>query len=619
MRVLARYADVERNDEIIVTGRIVISRENRVAATLISHGGVQVISARTGLSSALTQIRVRFRQEAAKFGGEPAALIPGIVIGDTSLQSQNFADAMRRAGLSHLTAVSGANFAIVSGFLLWGIQFLLPRRGYRTIVVAIFLSLFVALVGPSPSVLRAAVMAAVLMVARARGNDSLSATSLGAAIAILLLLDPFQAFEPGFILSVVATAALIFLAPTIEKFLTRWLFSWLAAMIAVPTAATLLCAPYIMYLSGELSIGTIFFNLLVAPVIGPLTILAFISALICIPFPALAHIILLIAYPLSKWIVIVAYLHQSVPTMSAAPMTLAISILALIALYRKFKRFVILFIALILFIRIFIPSPQWKVAQCDVGQGDALLLNLGRHQAILFDTGPDSRLLNRCLRQFGVHSLPLVVLTHMHADHYGGLDALNRFHIGEIWTNSQPMLPIGQELFNRVPSRIVHLGEERKIDGADIQVLWPSESQLNFEALPGDGSAENNRSIVSLIRYEGIEILVTGDIEPPVQESLESKIDLSRISIMKVPHHGSRYQDPNFLRHAKIALISVGAGNSYGHPGKATIETLKAATIRTFRTDKDGAIAIDWRPEESSGYVFSVHCIRKAWWSIQWR
>ena len=126
-------------------GRVVISRENRVAATVVAKE-IYFLQSPSGVMGALTHIRLQFRAEVARLGGEPAALIPGIVIGDTSLQSPEFVDVMRRAGLSHLTAVSGANFAIVSAFLLWCIQFFVRRRGMRILVVAIFLSLFVALV-----------------------------------------------------------------------------------------------------------------------------------------------------------------------------------------------------------------------------------------------------------------------------------------------------------------------------------------------------------------------------------------------------------------------------------------------------------------------------------------
>ena len=618
IRVLATRASVERGNHIRVAGRIVISRENRVAATLVAHE-IETLNRPNGVMGALTNIRLQFRSEAARLGGEPAALIPGIVIGDTSLQSQEFADAMRRAGLSHLTAVSGANFAIVSGFLLWCIQFFVRGRVIRILIVTIFLALFVALVGPSPSVLRAAAMASVLMFARAQGKDSRSASSLAAAIAILLLLDPFQAFEPGFILSVLATAALIFVAPAIEDFLSRWIYRWLAALIAVPAAASLFCAPYIMYLSGELSTGTVFFNLLVAPVVGPLTILAFIAAIICIPLPILAHVVLKCAIPLAQWIVLIAHLNSSAPTMIATPIMIVTLFLVTYFIYRRLGVLPIFALsACLLLVRFVAPSPAWNVAQCDVGQGDALLINLGAGEGLLFDTGPDPRSLDRCLHRFRISSLPLVVLTHMHADHYGGISALSRYRVGEIWTNSEPSATNLQSEFERAPHRVVRAGERREIKGASLQVLWPTESTSQFSTLPGDGSVENDKSIVTLIDFKGTSILVTGDIEPPIQELLLREPRLAEVAIMKVPHHGSRYQNERFLTRAKIALISVGAGNTYGHPGKATIQALQAARILTYRTDHDGSIGIDWKQEKRS-YVFSVHCFRKAWWSIQWR
>ncbi|MTA98543.1 MAG: hypothetical protein F2540_02060, partial [Actinobacteria bacterium] len=129
--------------------------------------------------------------------GDAGSLIPGLILGDTSLQSEAFTTKMRRVGFSHLTAVSGANFALVAAFVLWLMQFLFKDIRSRLIITGLVLIFFIFLVRPTPSVLRAAVMTTVLLIAKFRGDNSLGIPALGAAIGLLVLLDPFQAIDPG--------------------------------------------------------------------------------------------------------------------------------------------------------------------------------------------------------------------------------------------------------------------------------------------------------------------------------------------------------------------------------------------------------------------------------------
>jgi competence protein ComEC len=181
-----------------------------------------------------------------------------------------------------LVAVSGANFAIVSAFVLWGMQFVFRKLNYRLIATALALGAFIALVRPSPSVLRAAAMAAVLLIAHGtrQGRDPLPA--LGFAIAAVVIADPFQSRDAGFALSVLATAGLLLLAPKIKpKFL------------APPLAAMAFCAPIIVALSGYISPMSIVANVLAAPAVAPITIIGFIAVLISPIAPWLSHLLVM--------------------------------------------------------------------------------------------------------------------------------------------------------------------------------------------------------------------------------------------------------------------------------------------------------------------------------------
>lgn len=624
IRILGEFKEcVNPGDQIKISGRLISTREKRVAGTLIAADAFDVVKPASKFAAILTSIRLNFRGHASKLGGDAASLIPGMVLGDTALQREEFSLQMRRAGLSHLTAVSGANFAIVSALVFFLLRRLIPKILPRICVTTIFLLIFLLLVRPSPSVLRAGVMAAVVLLAKASGNTRNSVAALATAITALLLLDPFQAVDPGFVLSVLATSGLIFIAPLLTEVLERYLPQWLAEMVSIPCAATITCTPYIIFLSGEISILSVVFNLVVAPVVAPITILGFIAVLM-LPIPVLTEFLLLAAKVFAQWIVLVSQLTDHVPSWGITPMFLLIISVAIIVIY--LRRSLILAGLLIFFVaamsfapRVAFPGSSWKVLQCDVGQGDALLVNLGRGSAILFDAGPDSTLLRRCLSTARVHSLPLVVVSHGHADHYFGLRSLApEIRIGSIWSNGSSVI---SELTTH-KSVAIERGFRAVIGEVTLEALWPDAVADNFSTIAGDGSAENNKSLVLLVSLNGVKLLVTGDIEPEVQSLITRQFNLEDIDILKVPHHGSRFQDSKFLDEIspKISLVSVGLNNTYGHPSAETLQRLAGKGSRVLRTDRDGPISVAWRFDDSTKrYIFTMKTMRKEWWRIQWR
>ena len=213
--------------------KVIKSRERKVAALVIANGEITILKQPRALFEITSKIREDFRNLAPKTAA--GALIPGLVIGDTSLQSEAFTEQMRRVGLSHLTAVSGANFALVATFLFWLLQFFVRNLKNRLRLVFLILLLFIFLVRPTPSVLRAAVMTAVVLLAKFFGEKSLGISSLAAAITLLILLDPLQAIDPGFALSVLATAGILLLSPFIEQKLSRYIKTqWIVQGIGIP-------------------------------------------------------------------------------------------------------------------------------------------------------------------------------------------------------------------------------------------------------------------------------------------------------------------------------------------------------------------------------------------------
>ena len=624
VRVLSKYnPEISLGDDIEISGNLIITREKRVAATLITDDAPKILRSAGKLSELLEQIREELRGQAAHFNSNAGALVPGMILGDTSLQSPSFTSQMRRSGLSHLTAVSGANFAIVSALVLWLSKLFFERLVIQLLTTSSFLVLFLLLVRPSPSVLRAGVMAAVILLARATGNKRNAASALAAAITLLLLLDPFQSHDPGFVLSVLATSGLIFLAPEITSRMQIWLPKWLAEVFGVSLAATVLCTPYILYLSGEISALSVLFNVLAAPAVAPITIIGFISVLL-LPISWLSVFLLTVANSLATWIVFVSSLSLSTPTLQLNPLLL-IFICFVGLLIRKTKRLLLfLLLAGVLIInltpRLGFPGSKWQVVQCDVGQGDALAMSLGNGSGLLFDTGPDPTLIDRCLRILKIDKLPLIVLSHNHADHtYGLMGAIRNRVVGEIWSNGNVELPEDLKSINRV----VKQGDTAQIGGTLLEVLWPkSDLSVSYSTLPGDGSAENNHSLVIKVIHNGVSILITGDIEPEAQREILLQGYLSAIDILKVAHHGSRFQDQEFLQttQPKVALISVGKGNSYGHPDPSLIDSLGEMGSDVRRTDLHGPIAVGWRFDGGlKRYIFTMRDMRKEWWRVQWR
>ena len=532
-----------------------------------------------------------------------------MVLGDTSKQSAQFKESMKRSGLTHLVAVSGANFAIVSGFVLWLMQFLVRKLRWRLGATALTLIAFIALVRPSPSVLRAAAMAAVLLLAQGSGRARDSLPALGFAMGAVVIADPWQSRDAGFALSVMATAGLLLFAPKIIAYFTRFVPKIFAEALAPPIAATLFCSPILVALSGYISPISVIANLLAAPVVAPITILGFIAALLAPILPIVSAILIfIIRYP-AAFIGAVAEWASHFPVVSLGVgmqgfiriiLIIAIAISMRIFLQAIFRKMIIFFLILLLastWIHRF-PSGDWQVAQCDVGQGDSLVLNLGSHRAMVIDVGPDSSAEDRCLRQLGIKEISLMILTHFHADHVEGLEgALNGRRVGALWvsTNSEPQVESQRvyKLIGKTPITIVHQGMRTSIESKiKIAVLWPETSVRAFESMPGDGSAINNSSIGLLIETRDYSLFAAGDLEPPAQ--LQIAPLLHRVDIYKVSHHGSKYQDETLMKilNPQVAIISVGEGNSYGHPALSTIAALRQGGARVVRTDRDGAIAL---------------------------
>lgn len=602
--------------------KLVKSKERKVAGLAVATSELLVTEQPNYLITATNKIRTAFRVLIP--AGDAGSLIPGLILGDTSLQSPEFTSKMRRVGFSHLTAVSGANFALVAGFILWLMQFVLKNIKSRLWVTGFALLFFILLVRPTPSVLRAAVMALVLLIAKYRGDRSLGLPALGAAIATLILLDPFQAIDPGFALSVLATAGILLLAPKLTELLAaklRWRVA--AEAVAIPISATVFCTPVIVALSGQLSLITIVANVLASPVIAPITVIGFIAAIFASVIPAISALLISATLPLATWIVWLCNTGSNFPVLQFSSFIFFLMLLLVLGFIVIGKKWSVLLVVAILilgqltFTRLSWPGSNWQVTNCDVGQGDALVINLGANRGILIDVGPDPTLIDRCLNRLKISQISLLVLTHFHADHVGGLSgAIDGRIVKQVWisNNHQPESAYQSSMKMLAGSQVkeVKSGDLFQVANAKISVLWPKLTPQSFETLPGDGSAINNSSIAMQIQLPNLSIFAAGDLEPPVQEILTSNPHLKRVDIYKLCHHGSMYQHFPMLDvlAPSVVLISVGKENSYGHPAPESIGELMRRRIKVVRTDQSGGIAVA-TPNK-------IRVTGKEWWRIRW-
>jgi competence protein ComEC len=555
-------------------------------------------------------VRSAFRQTTAGLPGDGAALLAGLAIGDDSEVSPSLHDAMTVSGLTHLTAVSGANCAvIVTAVMLVGGAAGIGRRTRVGASVGV-LVLFVVLVTPEPSVLRAATMAVIVLVALALGRPSGGIPPLCLSAVVLLALDPWLARSAGFALSVLATAGLLLLTRPLAAFVARCMPRWLALAVAVPSAAQLACQPLLFLISPQLTPYTLPANLLAEPAAAAVSVLGLVVCLLAVIVPGLAALLVWAPWLPSAWIAAVARFFAGAPFAaipladgaSAAAVAIVLTALLLVCLFlsRAHPRLGSL-CGLVAAVSVLLGAgvvtgdalardravpPAWQVAACDIGQGDAVLLH-SRDLIALVDVGPDPEPLAACLTRLKITRIDLLVLTHYDRDHVGGLEAV----------------------IGRVERALVGptdgAGDERMLDdlregGADVvaahrglggsfgdyrwDILWPR----------ANAAIAGNEASVTVLFSGPLRLLFLGDLGEGAQDAVVRSNTIGQVDVVKVAHHGSADQSERlYLEIQAVAgIISVGAGNTYGHPTDRLLGILGRAGTRGFRTDLLGLIVV---------------------------
>ncbi|MFE6283515.1 ComEC/Rec2 family competence protein [Streptomyces sp. NPDC057877] len=634
----AAWLGLSPSTRVRVTGRLAppLTGGDRIAAVLRVGDGTapRVTRAPSGPQRLAGRLRAGLREATDGLPADARALVPGLVVGDTSRITPELEEAFKETDLAHTLAVSGSNLTIVLALLLGppGLaqrserRGLAPRLGVSLRTTALLggvLTLaFVVVCRPDPSVLRAAACGAVVLLALATGRRRSLIPALATAVLLLVLYDPWLARGYGFLLSVLATGALLTLAPRWSAALRRRRVPpRLAEALAAAAAAQALCAPVVVVLSARVSLVAVPCNLLAEFALAPATVLGF-AALAAAPvaMPVAKALAWLAGWP-AGWIAQVARTGAALPgagvdwpgDWTGAALLGLVAVGAVLVGRRLLRRPWLCGVCAVLLVLVVVrpspltrtitgwPPPGWRLVMCDVGQGDAAVLAAGDGAGVVVDAGPDPGLVDRCLRDLGITRIPVVVLTHFHADHVAGLPGVLRGRsVAAIETTGLAEPADQAEFVHReaaarsIPVTPAVAGQRRRTGDLTWEVLWPPPGPA------ADPRAPNDASVTLLVSTAGLRVLLLGDLEPPGQRALlrsPAAASLGGVDVLKVAHHGSAYQDPDLMRAVapRLALISAGADNSYGHPAPGTIAALRAGGALVSRTDRDGSLAVTVR------------------------
>lgn len=589
-------------------------------AAEIAPSGWDVVSDPGPLPAMANAVRSSLHDALARGDPRATALVAGLAVGDETGQPPELAEQMRISGLSHLTAVSGGNTALVVGVVLALSALLGAGLFVRAGLALMALGLFVVVVGPQPSVLRAAVMGVVALIALVSGGQRQALAALAFSVTVLLVLAPGLATSWGFALSVWATAGLVLLTvPLVARLpVTSARLVAVAQALALTVAAQIATAPLIASFGDGLSLVAVPANLVVVPAVGPVTVLGLVAALVGLVSSDAGEWVAMVAEPFAAWIAWVAQVSAGMP-LATLPWPggwfgAGLAVLAAVPVIWWIRRRrgrhelthprrvalvlavvagVIAIVGLRLPDRAGWPPPGWIAVACDVGQGDALVIRGESDQVVVVDAGPDPEVVDRCLSDLGISRIGLLVLTHPHIDHVGGVPGVLAGRSVDRAVVSPLREPIEQVRrvdgwLAEIPTTPAVVGEVRDVDGITVTTLWPQ------RIIRGPESAPNNASVVVLVEVRGIRMLLFGDVETSAQVALRASFTVQGVDVVKVPHHGSRLQDPALgaWTGARLAIISVGADNGYGHPAPETLRQWWDTGAVVARTDEAGDIAI---------------------------
>ncbi len=535
---------------------------------------------------------------------EDRGIIGGLVFGDKNCMKDEIYEKFKANGISHILAVSGLHIGIVYGFFLVIIRGN-RRKIYGLVFLLILLSYGTMTIWP-PSCCRAIFMVMLNMISYYydRRFDTLAALTL--AFMVFSIMNPYIIFNIGFKLSFIAVLGICFVTPKLKIYVGNYLSTILAAQITL--------IPIIAYEMNYISLISPIANLIIVPIVAVLMPIIIIHLLIFTITGFKLIVISKVAISISELIIYlndIIYKYNNlivdVITLNFAMIFIYYIIILFITsetfivlIKRKKNTFVISIILLTMLISIpihLITKNDFKddeVVFIDVGQGDGIHIRTDELNVLIDGGGHYMKnigqmVLKPYLLKNGVFNLDMAIPTHLHMDHFKGVSELKEIYLIDKLMVFEGYMPIIEsDRYLKVGDKIV-LGKE-----IYIEILWP----ILSEGDSFDLEDENKVNMVIKLKYEGVDILITGDLLAQGEKEMlkyYEDTDKLKCDILKVCHHGSKSSTTDeFLNvvEPKVAIIQVGK-NNYEHPADNTIEKLYKKDIMVFRNDLDGAIGID--------------------------
>jgi competence protein ComEC len=589
-----------------------------------------------------------------------ASLGAGILLGVRAGIDPAIRDDFAVAGLSHVVAISGWNVAIVVALIASATRRLRERFGpiVPAVVAVMAVTGYVVLVGASPAVVRAGLMAGALLAARLGGSPAHAASALMAAVVVMLLVAPASLWDVGFQLSALATGGLIVLAAPLEARLAR-LPAWIRTPVALTVAAQLATLPVLLATFEQVSLVAPLANVIVVPLIPAVMAGSAAAALFggistLAPVPVASDVVgwlaggtawlslraLIVAGTAAAAVPLAAVPVAGAPWLTAAwypclalaarrltrPPAItqptaepigeagagsrfvlpeAAAFTSVLAVATRPRR-AALGLLLVVWVATAATGPDGRLhlTVLDIGQGDAILIEAPDGATALVDGGVDPDLTLRRMGEalpFHHRRIDVVVLTHPHQDHLGGLEeVLRRYDVRLFVDGGRPAeTDPYRHLLDAVKRErgaamiVAEAGRVIRLGAATLEILYPAASDASAPLPEGD---INNASVVIVLRYGRFESLLTGDAEAPVERLLLERHQLEPVDVLKVGHHGSDSSTTPALVSATlpaVAIVSAGLDNEYGHPHRATLDTLATVPgLQLFRTDQDGSVEV---------------------------
>lgn len=570
--------------------------------------------------------------------GDISAYLKGLVTGDRSDISHDTKSDFVNAGVMHLIAVSGLNVGYIILFitlLLSALRIPVLPGILITILILIFYCIFT---GSSASIVRASVMGIVLLISYLLERKLNFFNSIGIALLIILVYDSRQIFDAGFILSFSAVISMVILYSAFEKIIIKKITGWnirgkkltmyFLILFFTSFAAQIGTLPVTASYFGKISVISLLANVVAVPAANLSLAIGFLQLITAVfsenlsVFPAEANNLLLLAQlRFIKWCASLTFSYVNIPAFSTAYIVMFYVFLFLLLFVKNAAEFIkrLLLIALMIFLlRIynFDFNKKLRLAFLNVGQGDCALIRTPCDKVILIDCGMMSdnfnsgeRTILPYLYRQGITKIDLLVITHLHADHIGGLNYLiGNIEIDKILESGQnsnsSYMRITDSLTAewKIQREIVKEGDYiDEFENLRMYFLFPDDKFVSPDGKTKDDNL-NNGSVVFKLKYKECEVLFTGDIEEEAEKHIISRFgNFLQTDILKAAHHGSITSSViPFLLFAKpdAAVISCGKFNKFNHPSEIILDRFSKAGADVYRTDADGAVLF-----ESDGYL----------------